>query len=78
MTVEVFELIPAERAGAATTDAARTIEPARPASGGPTLTTAIRVAVAMPQPAAARPEEASSRCRAASVRARQGVDRSDA
>ncbi|TDC38636.1 methyltransferase domain-containing protein [Micromonospora sp. KC213] len=48
--------IPADRLDAATADAARALEPARLSGGGLTLTTAIRVTVATPYPAAAQPE----------------------
>ncbi|MDG4811051.1 class I SAM-dependent methyltransferase [Micromonospora sp. WMMD1120] len=51
--------IPADRLDAATTDAARALEPARVPGGGLALTTAIRVTVAVRTPGAADPEESS-------------------
>ncbi|MER7457982.1 methyltransferase domain-containing protein [Micromonospora sp. NPDC126480] len=51
--------IPADRLDTATTEAARALEPARLSGGGLTLTTAIRVTVATPQPTATRPTESS-------------------
>ncbi|WP_026268522.1 class I SAM-dependent methyltransferase [Micromonospora sp. CNB394] len=48
--------IPAHRLEAATTDAARALEPANRPGGGLTLTTAVRITVATPHPAAEPPE----------------------
>ncbi|MER7455902.1 methyltransferase domain-containing protein [Micromonospora sp. NPDC126480] len=50
--------IPADRLEAAATDAARALEPARRPGGGLILTTAVRITVATPHPAA-EPQETS-------------------